>query len=152
MRSIRSPQDFWAGVLFVVVGAIAIVLSSRYPLGTAARMGPGYFPRLLGILMIALGIMIALRGIRLNGPAIAQWKLRPTVVVLASVVLFGAIVDWMGLVVSTIALIFVASAASTEFRPKEALVSGALLAALSVGVFLIGLKLQLPIWPTFLTR
>jgi Tripartite tricarboxylate transporter TctB family len=149
---IRNPQDFWAGVMFTVVGTFVMFFSGRYPMGTAARMGPGYFPRMLGMLMIALGIVVAIRGLRLRGPAISRWHWRPTVVVLASVVMFGAIVNMAGLVISTIALILVASAASTEFRPREALISGAFLAALSVGVFLIGLKLSLPIWPAFLTQ
>jgi hypothetical protein len=70
--------------------------------------------------------------------------------VLGSVVLFGLIVNTVGLALSTVVLIVLASSASSEFRWKESLVSGVLLAALAVGVFIIGLKLQLPIWPTFL--
>ena len=77
------------------------------------------------------------------------WKWRPTLVVLGSVVLFGFIVAKIGLAISTVILILVASAASHEFRPKEAIVAGVLLAALSVGVFVVGLHLQLPIWPEF---
>jgi len=148
---IRNPKDFWAGFLFVLVGIAALVLGSRYNLGTAARMGPGYFPRILGLLLIALGGVIALRGLRTQGIAIPAWRLRPTLVVLFSVVLFGLIVTYAGLALSTVILIVIASTASSEFRWKEALISGVLLAALAVGVFIVGLKLQLPIWPTFLT-
>jgi hypothetical protein len=148
---IRNPKDFWAGFLFVLVGIAALVLGSRYNLGTAARMGPGYFPRILGLLLIALGGVIALRGLRTQGVAIPAWRLRPTIVVLFSVVLFGLIVTFAGLALSTVILIVIASTASSEFRWKEALISGVLLAALAVGVFIVGLKLQLPIWPTFLT-
>jgi hypothetical protein len=147
---IRNPKDFWAGVLFALVGTAAIVLGSRYNLGTAARMGPGYFPRILGMLLIALGSIIALRALRLDGPAIPPWRWWSTALVLGSVVLFGLIVNTMGLAVSTVILIVLASSASSEFRWKESLVSGVFLAALAVGVFIIGLKLQLPIWPTFL--
>jgi len=148
---IRNPKDFWAGFLFVLVGIAALVLGSRYNLGTAARMGPGYFPRILGLLLIALGGVIALRGLRTQGVAIPAWRLRPTIVVLFSVVLFGLIVTFAGLALSTVILIVIASTASSEFHWKEALISGVLLAALAVGVFIVGLKLQLPIWPTFLT-
>ena len=151
MSRIRNPKDFWAGFLFVLVGIAALVLGSRYNLGTAARMGPGYFPRILGLLLIALGGVIALRGLRTQGVAIPAWRLRPTIVVLFSVVLFGLIVTFAGLALSTVILIVIASTASSEFRWKEALISGVLLAALAVGVFIVGLKLQLPIWPTFLT-
>ena len=150
MLRIRNPKDFWAGLLFTLIGAAALVLGSRYNLGTAARMGPGYFPRILGIILILLGGIIALRGLRTQGPAIAAWRWRPTIIVLGSVVLFGLIVPRVGMALSTVFLIVLASTASEEFRWKEALISGVLLAVLAVGVFIIGLKLQLPIWPTFL--
>ena len=150
LQRIRNPKDFWAGVLFALVGAGAIVWGSRYNLGTAARMGPGYFPRALGILLILLGVIIALRGLRTDGLRITAWNLRATGIVLGSVVLFGLIVNFVGLAVSTVILIVLASAASTEFRWKEALASGVFFATLAVCVFILGLKLQLPIWPTFL--
>ena len=151
MGRIRNPKDFWAGLLFVLVGLAAIVLGSRYNLGTAARMGPGYFPRILGMLLILLGGIVAVRALRLDGPAIPPWRWWSTLVVLGSVVLFGLIVNRAGLALSTVILIVLASSASSEFRWKEALISGVFLAALAVGVFVIGLKLQLPIWPTFIT-
>jgi len=150
MAAIRHPKDFWSGVIFVAIGLFAIVYGSKYTLGSAARMGPGYFPRILGILLILLGSILALRALRLNGPPLPKWKWRPTVIVLGSVVLFGAIVQSVGIALSTVILIVGASAASPEFRPREALISGVLLAALAVGVFVIGLKLQLPIWPAFI--
>ncbi len=144
---IRHQKDFIAGLMFAAIGIAAIVISSNYPLGTAARMGPGYFPRILGILLIVLGAILSLRALRLNGPPLPGWPWRPTVVVLGSVILFGAIVQTVGVAISTVILIVAASAASHEFRPKEALVSGVFFAALAVAVFVIGLKLQLPIWP-----
>ena len=83
---IRSPKDFWAGLLFVGLGILAVWVGSRYPLGTAARMGPGYFPRTLGLLLMFLGAIIAFRGVRWDGEAIPKWRWRPTLVVLGSVV------------------------------------------------------------------
>jgi len=147
MIRITNPKDFWAGALFVAIGVGTIILGSRYTLGSAARMGPGYFPRILGILLIVLGAVLALRGTRTSGPPLPRFHWRPLVVVLGSVVLFGAIVNWMGVALSTVILIVAASAASREFRPREALIAGVLLATLAVGVFVIGLQLQLPIWP-----
>ena len=147
MAVVRSPKDLVAGLMFVGIGITAIVIASNYTLGTAARMGPGYFPRILGILMILLGGIIALRSLRTTGPPLPGWKWRPVLVVLGSVTIFGFVVNWLGLVVSTILLILMSSAASSEFRPKEAAISGVLLAVLVVGVFVIGLKLQLAIWP-----
>jgi hypothetical protein len=147
MALIRHPKDFWSGVLFTAVGVFAIVYGSKYTIGTAARMGPGYFPRILGILMIVLGLILALRALRLKGSAVPAWRWRPTLLVLGSVVMFGAIVKPLGMALSTVLLIVVASAASHEFRWKESLISGVALAVLAVGVFVIGLNLQLPIWP-----
>lgn len=147
MVKIPRPKDFYAGLLFVAFGVFAIIVAWNYPLGTAARMGPGYFPRLLGILLIVLGAALSLTALRGRGPPLPGWKWRPVSIVLLSVVAFGLVLTHAGLVLSTIGLIAVASTASREFRFKEALLSGLLLAALSVGVFVIGLKLQLPIWP-----
>jgi hypothetical protein len=150
MAWIRHPKDFFAGLLFIAFGIAAIVIGSNYALGTAARMGPGYFPRILGLLMIALGLALALRALRISGSPVPGFKWRPLLIVLGSVTVFGMIVNYAGVVVSTIFLIVGASAASHEFRWKESLVAGAALAALAVGVFVIGLKLQLPIWPAFI--
>jgi hypothetical protein len=147
MSLIRHPKDFWSGVLFMGIGAFALIYGSKYTLGVAARMGPGYFPRILGILMVVLGAILTLRAFRLRGDPVPGWKWRPTLLVLGSVVLFGAIVKIVGMAISTVILIVVASAASHEFRPKEALIAGVLLAGLAVGVFVVGLNLQLPIWP-----
>ena len=147
MAKIPRPKDFYAGLLFVAFGVFAIVIARDYPLGSAARMGPGYFPRLLGILLIVLGAALSLTALRGHGPPLPGWKWRPVSIVLLSVVAFGLVLTHAGLVLSTIGLIVVASTASREFRLRESVISGILLAALSVGVFVIGLKLQLPIWP-----
>ena len=147
MAKIPRPKDFYAGLLFVAFGVFAIIVARNYPLGTAARMGPGYFPRLLGILLIVLGAALSLTALRGQGPPLPGWKWRPVSIVLLSVVAFGLVLTHAGLVLSTIGLIAVASTASREFRFRESLLSGVLLAALSVGIFVIGLKLQLPIWP-----
>jgi hypothetical protein len=147
MAVVRSPKDLVAGLLFIGTGIAAIAIAANYTLGTAARMGPGYFPRLLGMLLIVLGAILAVRSLRLTGPPLPGWKWRPVLVTLGSVVVFGLIVNHAGLVLSTMLLIVMASAASHEFRPREAVISGIALAALAVGVFVIGLKLQIGIWP-----
>ena len=147
MPFIRHPKDFYSGLIFIAFGVATLVMASNYALGTAARMGPGYFPRILGIMLIVLGAALSLRALKIKGEPVPPFKWRPTLIVLGSVVLFGYIVNIAGLVLSTIILIVLSSWASSEFRFKEALISGALLAALVVGVFVIGLKLQLPIWP-----
>jgi hypothetical protein len=147
MALIRHPKDFWSGVLFMALGAFALIAGSKYTIGTAARMGPGYFPRILGMLLVVLGAILVIRSFKLVGGKVPGWKWKPTVLVLASVVVFGLIVKPVGMALSTVILIVMASAASHEFRPKESVIVGVLLAALAVGVFVVGLNLQLPIWP-----
>jgi hypothetical protein len=150
MSFVRHPKDFWSGLLFVAFGLAAIIIGSNYPLGTAARMGPGYFPRILGILLIVLGGVLVLRSLRLQGPRVPPFVWKPTLIVLGTVEVFGFVVEQIGLLLSTIGLIFFSSMASFEFRWKEALMSGIFFAVLAIAVFVLGLKLQLPIWPAFI--
>ena len=152
MSLIRNPKDFGSGCLFAGFGLAAVVLGASYPVGTAARMGPGYFPRALGLILIAMGAVLILKSLRTRGSAITISTYKPVLVVLGSVVVFGLVVDKVGMAIGTVLLIVGASAASHEFRPKEAIVAGVLLSALACGVFIVALGVQLPIWPTFLTR
>jgi hypothetical protein len=150
MALIRHAKDFWAGVLFATLGGAAIVISSGYPLGTAARMGPGYFPRALGFLLLALAAILVLRSFVLRGPAPEIRNLKPLAIVLGSVFIFGATAPTLGVALATILLILISSSADREFRWKEAVVSSLILAAFTVAVFIYGLGMQLPIGPPFL--
>jgi hypothetical protein len=151
MAIIRHPKDFFAGLMFVAFGVAAIAIGSGYPLGTAARMGPGYFPRILGILLIVIGAIIAARGFKLRGTPIRFGSPKPMTIVLGSVVLFGFLSPYLGLILAGVMLIVVSSAGSSEFRWKEALVSGIVLSIGAVLVFIWGLGLQFAVWPPFLT-
>jgi hypothetical protein len=151
MGFIKHPKDFWAGVLYIVFGAAAIGIAFNYPSGTAARMGPGYFPRVLGAILIALGLLLTLRALRLTGSPIAFASPKPILVVISSVVVFGIAAPPLGLVIATILLVVVSSAASDEFRWKQAVVSSLALAAFTVLAFAYGLRLQLPVWPAFVS-
>jgi len=152
MPWIRHPKDFGAGVMFAGIGLAAIAIGSSYPIGTAARMGPGYFPRGLGIILISLGAILVLTSLRSHGSRIQMGDIKPLGIVLGSVLLFGFAVVPLGLVLATILLIVVSSTASHEFRWKEALIASIVLAAFVVAVFGYGLKLQLPILPAFLAK
>lgn len=147
---LRNPRDFLAGLLFMGFGAAALVMAQSYAMGTAARMGPGYFPRGLGILLIVLGAVLALRGLRATDEPQPAWHWRPLAIVLLGVAVFVLAAQWLGLVVASLALVLVSSAASPEFRWKEALLSGVIQGAAAVTVFVWGLRIPLPVWPTFL--
>lgn len=150
MSLIRHPRDFGAGLLFGAFGGAAIYLSGDYPLGTAARMGPGYFPRVLGILLLAFGAILVLRSLKLAGAPLAMRNWKPLVIVLGSVLVFGLAAPRLGLALSTMLLILISSTADREFRWKEAVVSSVVLAACTIAVFIWGLGLQLPVWPVLL--
>jgi hypothetical protein len=147
MALIRHPKDFWAGVLFIAFGAAAVIIALDYAMGTAGRMGPGYFPRWLGGILVLLGSILVIRSFRLQSEKIAFPTFKPVVIVLSSVLLFGITVTWAGLVASTILMVLVASAASHEYRWKESVVAALALAAFVVVAFRYGLQLQLPTWP-----
>ncbi len=150
MSWIKSPKDFWAGALYIAFGLATILISLNYPVGTAGRMGPGYFPRGLGALIALLGIVLCARGIRIEGPRIWLGSPKPLVVVLGSVVLFGFAIPLVGMALATLLLVMTSSMASSEFRWKEALIASVALAAFAVGAFAYALGVQMPIWPPFL--
>jgi len=150
MSLIRNPKDFYAGLLFVAIGLTDLVFVRSYPLGTSSRMGPGYFPRILGILLLGLGALLSLRGLRYGGEAMSRWHWRPLSIVLLSVLVWGLTARGLGLVVASLALVFVSSVASDEFGWREALLSGAIQAAAMAALFIYGLGVPLPVWPVFL--
>ncbi len=82
MHWIRHPKDFWAGALFIAFGTAAITIGASYPVGTAARMGPGYFPRVLGLMLVVLGLILALRALKLKGTPLAMRNVKPLLIVL----------------------------------------------------------------------
>ena len=151
MQWIRHPKDFWAGALFIAFGTAAITIGASYPVGTAARMGPGYFPRVLGLILVVLGLILAVRALKLTGAPLAMRNVKPLLIVLGSVLAFGLAATRLGIVAATVLLIVISSTADREFRWKEALISSAVLAALTVAAFIWGLGVQLPVWPPFLT-
>ncbi len=147
MRTIRNREDFFAGLLFIAFGVAALVFSRSYPVGDAARMGPGYFPRLLGILLVVLGGALSLRGFRADGDTLSGWRWRPLVIILVGVGVFGLVAKWLGLIVAGAMLVVISSFAHSEFNWKEALASGAIQGVVAVALFVYGLGLPLPVWP-----
>ena len=145
--NISHPKDFYAGLMFVLIGLFVMVIAFQYPLGTAARMGPGYFPRVLGGLLMLVGAVLSLRSFKLQGPAVSPIAWKAVGLVLGAVSLFAAIVNTAGLVVATTALIVISGLASKEFNLKESLISSVVLSTAAVLLFIVGLKLQFPIFP-----
>jgi len=148
---IRNRKDFWAGLLFAAFGLFFSGFGSRYTFGSAARMGPGYFPTVLGIILVILGAVIALTALSAKAEEhhVAKFDWRTIALVLGSVVLFGFLLNRAGLVISLATVVMVSSYASHEFGWKAALVNTVVLIALCLVVFVYALSLQFPLWPTF---
>ena len=143
---LRNNRDFIAGLLFIAIGVIAAVVAARdYPMGTAMRMGPAYFPAVLGGILILLGAWVAARGLRSGEKVKGEWGLKPLLLITLAIVLFGFLMSRLGLVPALIAVFVVSAAAGREFRWKEVLVLTAVMSAFAVVVLLYVLKIPYPL-------
>jgi hypothetical protein len=143
---VRSPQDLGAGAVFLLIGAAGAWFGHDLAFGTAARMGPGYFPVLLSWLIILIGVIVAMRGLTIEGPAIEPMHLRPILFVVAAVLMFGYLIDTIGLALTAIVLTIVAAYARRDASLGETLLLGAGLAIFAVLVFAYALSQPLPAW------
>jgi putative tricarboxylic transport membrane protein len=142
---IRSPKDFWAGLIFITIGGGFVLLAQQYRLGDMHRMGPAMFPTLVGALLAVLGAIIALRSFAFEGEPVPRFYLRPIGVSLLGIVLFGVALQWLGLIAAVAVLVLVAA---RDVRPLENLALAAVMILFSVAVFVWLLGLPLPLWPT----
>ena len=143
--SILNNKDVWAGLMLICIGAAAMFFARNYPFGTALRMGPGYFPMLLGGLLILFGLTLLASGLRTPEKIAGSWSLRALVILPLSLVLFGVLMERGGFIPAMIVLIFGSATASTEFKFVEVLLFSLALTALSVAVFVWGLGLPYPL-------
>jgi hypothetical protein len=123
---------------------------ANYQMGTAVRMGPAYFPTLLGGLLAFLGAIVLIQSISIQGPPVAQIHFRPLVLISAACVVYGYLMKPLGLVLSTAALVYISAYGGHEFKWREVTVLYILLVVFSVLVFVKGLTLPFPLWPEFL--
>jgi hypothetical protein len=144
---IRSQGDFWSGLLFIVIGVTMAVLAQEYRLGTAARMGPGYFPTLLGSLLTLLGASLALPAFVFDGEPVPRFQVRPLLFVLLGIGAFGATLEFFGFAAAVIALVAVAGFATPDLKPIETAGVAIFLAAFSILIFVVLLGLPIRLWP-----
>jgi hypothetical protein len=146
---LSNAKDVWAGAMLIAIGAAAMFIARNYPFGTALRMGPGYFPIILGALLTVFGLFILACGLRSGERIAGSSSLRPLVILPLSLVLFGVLMEHGGFVPAMIVLIFGSATASTEFKFVEALLFSVALTSLSVAVFVWGLGLPYPLITAF---
>jgi putative tricarboxylic transport membrane protein len=145
---IKSPKDFWAGVMFVAFGAgMAAIAVNSYQMGSAVRMGPAYFPSVLGGLLAILGLVLLVRAFALKGEAVAKFHFRPLILILVACVAFGYFLKPLGLLGAVALLIFIGAFGGHEFKWKEVTTLYVVLFIFSVLVFVKGLTLPFPICP-----
>jgi hypothetical protein len=148
---IKSPKDFWAGSMFVAFGGFFLVWALvNYQMGTAVRMGPAYFPAVLGGLLAVLGATVLAGSFALKGPPVPEINLRPLVLISVACVVYGYLMKPLGLILATGALVYIAAFGGHEFKWKEVTILYVALIVFSILVFVKGLTLPFPICPAFM--
>ena len=146
---LRSNQDFFAGLMFIAFGAGAVIISlENYPVGTSFNMGPGFFPILLGGILICFGVYVMLRGVFSGVKIEGAWGIRPLALITLGIVVFGFLMDRMGMVPALVALFFISALGGHEFKAKEVLILTAVMTAVSWAIFIYGLEMpfRLFVW------
>jgi hypothetical protein len=146
---LHENQDLWAGVMLIAVGVAAVAIARSYPFGTALRMGPGYFPTVLGGVLTLFGLFFVARSLRSSERIEGGWSLRALIIIPVSLALFGVLMTFAGFVPALTVLIFGAALASSEFRALEALLLAIGLTAACAAIFVWGLGLPYPLLGQF---
>jgi hypothetical protein len=159
---IKSQKDFFCGLMFAGAGLAFCIGATNYNIGEGARMGPGYFPVVLGVVLVLLGMattLVSLKAGPAGGDRIGRWAWRPLGFVIGANLAFGVLLGGlpsiglpaMGLVVAIYALTLISSLGGDQFRLRDVLILSSVLAVGSYLAFIVLLKLQIPVWPTFIT-
>jgi len=150
---IKSQKDFWAGLMFVASGLGFAWGARYYSFGSSARPGPGYFPFGLGLLQALLGSLTLFEALTIetdDGEPVGKFAWKPLLTILMSVLLFGLLLPPLGMALTIPVLVIVSSLAGDEFHWRDALINSVVLSVGSWVIFILGLKLVIPLWPTFL--
>ena len=160
--NIKSQKDFFAGLMFMGVGVAFAWGATTYNVGTGARMGPGYFPLMLGVMLALIGVVITFKALvveTVGGDKIGKWAWKPLFYIIAANVVFGMLLAGLpainfpafGMIVAIYALTFIASIAEPGWKFKTTFILATVLAIGSYLAFVLALKLQFPVWPSFIT-
>lgn len=141
----RNNRDFFAGLLYIAIGALGMFIARDYPFGSALRMGPGYFPSVLGGMMIAFGVAVMMMGVKNNEKIKPHWSFRALIVLPIATVVFGVMMEETGFIPALLVLIPFSAAAGREFKPVEIALLTIGLTVLSTLLFIKGLGLPYPL-------
>ncbi len=151
---IKSQKDFWSGLMFIIVGVSFSFGALNYSFGNSARPGPAYFPFGLGILLAILGALTLFEALTIeteDGEPVGRFAWKQLLIIIGSIVLFGVLLPRAGMLIALPLLVIVAAMAGDEFHWGEVILNAAVLTAGSWLVFIYGLNLTIPLWPTFLS-
>ena len=146
MIRVKSPQDFWAGILFILSGCAALWIGRNYAFGSLTRMGPGYLPAVLSCALVAVGGVLTARALAFAGPPIERSRITPQLFVLAAIVVFALTIERLGLAPAVMLVAIAAALASRDMRWVEAIALGLGLAALCVFLFVYLLGQPFMVW------
>jgi hypothetical protein len=144
---IRAPKDFWSGIMFLGFAATAVFAARGYSLGTAGKMGPGYFPFMLAGVLAIIGTILLVRAFAIAGEPVGRIHVLPLAIIALGVVFFGATITTLGLVVALAGVMVLAAVAGRQSGPLEVAALVAVVVVFSAGIFVFGLRLSLPLWP-----
>ncbi len=148
---IKSPKDFWAGLMFIGFGLFFLVVAGNYQMGSAVRMGPAYFPTVLGGMMAVLGAIVLFQSLTIQGGPMPKLSFKPIFFISLALILFGYLLKPIGFVLALVVLVFVSAFGGHEFRAKEVAILAVVLIVFSVLAFVKGLTLPFPLWPDFMS-
>ena len=146
---LRNNKDFLAGLLLLAIGAGGFYMALDYPFGSALRMGPGYFPRVLAGILMAFGVFVLIRGILKFEKVKGRWGWKPLAFIIVSLVAFGWIMDRLGLIPALVVMFIVSALGGHEFRWKEVAILTVVMSAFAVGVFIYGIGLPYQLWGSY---
>ena len=152
----RDRKDFNAGIMYIVIGGFFAIIAAGVPgvpeipgyaMGSAVRMGPAYFPVMLGSILVLIGVIVLVRSFVLHGEPLPRTNWRPLAFILGSVFAFAFLLGTAGLVAASFALMFISAFGGWDFRWKEQLINAVAMTATNVGVFYYALGLPFKLWP-----
>ena len=148
MLRVKHPQDFWSGILFMIVGAGALWLGRTYAFGTATRMGPGFLPTVLAWGLVLIGAFIFVRGMIIKGAPLEGSAVRPQFMIVLAIVVFALMIERFGLAPAVFVTAILASLATTEMRWKETipLAFGMAVVSIVLFIYLLGQSMQPWAW------
>lgn len=149
---IKSQRDFLSGLMFLIVGVVFAIGATNYKMGSSARPGAGYFPLILSVIMAALGCIVLFKSLTVEtegGDPVGAIAWRPLAVIVASIAAFGFTLPWLGMLAAVPILIVMVSFAGAEFKWTGVVINSVVLTAFAWFVFVWGLKLTIPLLPSF---